>query len=83
MVYVVQNYKVYFGLYPSSGIYDKKSQQNPPEDGDRASLRNVVIFCLIYQMMDKVQNKPYSSVKKYRFHTRYEILTHRATILAR
>jgi hypothetical protein len=26
MVYAVQNYKVYFGLYPSSRIYDKKSQ---------------------------------------------------------
>jgi hypothetical protein len=24
MVYAVQNYKVYFGLYPSSDIYDKK-----------------------------------------------------------
>jgi hypothetical protein len=23
----LQNYKVYFGLYPSSGIYDKKSQR--------------------------------------------------------
>jgi hypothetical protein len=23
MVYDVQNYEVYFGLYPSSGIYDK------------------------------------------------------------
>jgi hypothetical protein len=24
MVYAVQNYKVYFGLYPSSSIYDKE-----------------------------------------------------------
>jgi hypothetical protein len=70
MVYAVQNYKVYFGLYPSSGIYDKKSQRfgdwiilpHPPEDGDRSSLRTVVIFCHIYQTMDKVQNNPYSSV---------------------
>jgi hypothetical protein len=27
MVYDVQNYEIYFGLYPSSGIYDKKSQR--------------------------------------------------------
>jgi hypothetical protein len=38
----VQNYKVYFGLYPSSGIYDKKSQRfgdwiclRPQVDGAR------------------------------------------------
>jgi hypothetical protein len=38
----VQNYKVYFGLYPSSGIYDKKSQRfggwiclHPQVDGAR------------------------------------------------
>jgi hypothetical protein len=59
MVYAVQNYKVYFGLYPSTGIYDKKSQRF----GDRSSLQNVVIFYHIYQTMDKVQNKPYSSVQ--------------------
>jgi hypothetical protein len=37
---------------------------HPPEDGDRSSLRNIVIFChiYIYQTMDIVQNKPYSSV---------------------
>jgi hypothetical protein len=40
--YVVQNYTVYFGLYPSSGIYDKKSQRfgdwiclRPQVDGAR------------------------------------------------
>jgi hypothetical protein len=48
MVYDVQNYEVYFGLYPSSGKYDKKSQRF----GDG------------YQTMDKVQNKPHSSVLK-------------------
>jgi hypothetical protein len=42
MVYAVQNYKVYFGLYPSSGIYDKKTQRlgnwtclRPQVDGER------------------------------------------------
>jgi hypothetical protein len=42
MVYDVQNYEVYFGLYPSSGIYDKKSQRfrdwiclRPQVDGAR------------------------------------------------
>jgi hypothetical protein len=35
----------------------------PPEDGDRSSLRNVVVFLsYIHRTMDKVQNKPYSSV---------------------
>jgi hypothetical protein len=84
MVYAVQNYKVYFGLYPSSGIYDKNhsvsetgsvsvlrwmGQDRPTQLGplERASLnhwiRNVVIFCHIYQTMDKVQNKHYSSVR--------------------
>jgi hypothetical protein len=80
MVYAVQNYKVYFGLYPSSGVYKTKDHNvsetgsasflrwmgpdrptqlgplewarsilpHPPEEGDRSSLRNVVIFCLIY-----------------------------------
>jgi hypothetical protein len=32
MVYAVQNYKVYFGLYPSSGIY-KTKKQNVSETG--------------------------------------------------
>jgi hypothetical protein len=38
----IQNYEVYFGLYPSSGIYDKKSQRfgdwiclRPQVDGAR------------------------------------------------
>jgi hypothetical protein len=42
MVYAVQNCKVYFGLYTSSGIYDKKSQRfgdgiclRPQVDGAR------------------------------------------------
>jgi hypothetical protein len=42
MVYAVQNCKVYFGLYPPSGIYDKKSQRfgdwiclRPQVDGAR------------------------------------------------
>jgi hypothetical protein len=39
MVYVVQNYLASFGLCPSSTL------PHPPEDGDRSSLRNVVIFC--------------------------------------
>jgi hypothetical protein len=40
--YTLQNCKVYFGLYPSSGIYDKKSQRfgdwiclRPQVDGAR------------------------------------------------
>jgi hypothetical protein len=82
MMYAVQNYKVYFGLYPRSGIY-KRRNHNVLENGsvsvlrlmgqgrptqlaplERASLRNVVIFwSYIYQTVDKVQNKPYSSVQ--------------------
>jgi hypothetical protein len=36
----------------------------PPEDGDRSSLRNVVVFCKTstYQTMDRVQKKPNNSV---------------------
>jgi hypothetical protein len=37
MVYDVQNYEVYFGLYPSSGICDKKSQRS--ETGSVSVLR--------------------------------------------
>jgi hypothetical protein len=37
---------------------------HPPEDGDRSSLRNIVVFCKTstYQTMDRVQKKPNSSV---------------------
>jgi hypothetical protein len=70
MGYDVQNYEVYFGLYPSSGIYDKKSQRF----GDWICLRD---FCHIYQTMDKVQNKlhAFSSLlpgknPQYPFHRR-------------
>jgi hypothetical protein len=49
MVYAVQNCKVYIGLYPSSGIYYKKSrfgdwmgQDRPTQSGplERASLNH-------------------------------------------
>jgi hypothetical protein len=35
---------------------------HPPEDGDRSSLRSVVVFCKTstYQTMDRVQKKPNS-----------------------
>jgi hypothetical protein len=38
---------------------------HPPEDRDRSSLRNVVVFCKTstYQTMDRVQKKPNSSVQ--------------------
>jgi hypothetical protein len=38
---------------------------HPPEDGDRSSLRNVLVFCKTstYQTMDRVQKKPNSSVQ--------------------
>jgi hypothetical protein len=38
---------------------------HPPEDGDRSSLRNVVVFVKTstYQTMDRVQKKPNSSVQ--------------------
>jgi hypothetical protein len=38
MVFVVQNYKVYFGLYPSSGIYKTKNH-NVSETGSVSFLR--------------------------------------------
>jgi hypothetical protein len=38
MVYAVQNYKVYFGLYPSSGIYKTKNH-NVSETGSISVLR--------------------------------------------
>jgi hypothetical protein len=83
MVYAVQNYKVYFGLYQSSGIYKTKNhnvsetgsvsvlrwmgQDRPTQLGplERAGLNHWICDFLsyIYQTMDKVQNKPYSSVK--------------------
>jgi hypothetical protein len=57
MVYVVQSYWACFGLYPSSCMWKTKNPTtfrrldlfilpHPPEDGDRSSLRNVVVFCL-------------------------------------
>jgi hypothetical protein len=48
---------------------DRPTQVGPLERASldhmdyRSSLRKVVIFCHIYQTMDKVQNKPYSSVQ--------------------
>jgi hypothetical protein len=84
MVYDVQNYEVYFGLYPSSGIYDKKSQRlvqwlrlalsNGPNwvglscpihlrtETDPVS-ETLWFLSSIYQIMDRVQNKPNSSVQ--------------------
>jgi hypothetical protein len=38
MVYAVQNYNVYFGLYPSSGIYKAKNH-NVSETGSVSVLR--------------------------------------------
>jgi hypothetical protein len=38
MVYAVQNYKFYFGLYPSSGIYDKENH-NVSETGSVSVVR--------------------------------------------
>jgi hypothetical protein len=38
MVYAVQNYKVYFGLYPASGIYKTKNH-NVSETGSVSILR--------------------------------------------
>jgi hypothetical protein len=63
MVYAVQNYKAYFGIYASSGIYKTKNPQcfrdwiclHPQVDG-------AGFLSYIYQMMHKVQNKPYSSI---------------------
>jgi hypothetical protein len=42
----------------------RKCYSQSPEDGDRSSLRNVVVFCKssTYQTMDRVQKKPHSSV---------------------
>jgi hypothetical protein len=44
---------------------------HPPEDGDRFSLQNVVVFCKTstYQTMDRVQKKPNSSVHGLTCHT--------------
>jgi hypothetical protein len=63
MVYVVQNYLASFGLYPSSGMW--KFYKKPQRFGDWTCLRNVVVFCetSTYQMMDRVQKKPNSSVQ--------------------
>jgi hypothetical protein len=38
---------------------------HPPEDGQRSSLQNVVVFCKTstYETMDGVQKKPNSSVQ--------------------
>jgi hypothetical protein len=58
MVYAVQNYKVYFVLHPSSGIYKTKNQ-NVSETGSVSVLR------WMGQRMDRIQNKPYSSVIVY------------------
>jgi hypothetical protein len=41
-------------FYPAQ--MNRSNLPNPPEEGDRSSIRNVVIFCHIYQRMDKVQN---------------------------
>jgi hypothetical protein len=38
MVYAVQNYKAYFGLYPTSGIY-KSKDHNVSETGSVSVLR--------------------------------------------
>jgi hypothetical protein len=77
----VQNYKVYFGLYPSSGMYENKinltkinlivlysihHHQNPSKSICVTGMDPVYTVLLgnhIYQTMDKVQNKPYSSVR--------------------
>jgi hypothetical protein len=56
MVYDVQNYEVYFGLYPSSGIYTHLRTETDPVS------ETLWFFCHIYQTMDKVQNKSHSSV---------------------
>jgi hypothetical protein len=41
----------------------RSTLRHPPEDGDRSSLRNVVVFCKTstYETMDRVQKKPNSS----------------------
>jgi hypothetical protein len=43
----------------------KDMHPHPQEDGDRPSLRNVVVFCKTstYQMIDRVQKKSDSSVQ--------------------
>jgi hypothetical protein len=65
MVYAVQNYKAYFELYPTSGIY-KKTKHNLSEihlrkETDPVS-ETLWFLPYIYQPMDRAQNKPNSSV---------------------
>jgi hypothetical protein len=49
---------------PSSPVATKHKIST--EDGDRSSLRNVVVFCKTstYQTMDRVEKKPNSSVQR-------------------
>jgi hypothetical protein len=54
MVYVVQSYLAYFGLYPSSCMWKTK---NP------TTFRRLDLSPSTYKTMDKVQNKPNSSVQ--------------------
>jgi hypothetical protein len=66
MVYAEQNYKVYFGLYPSSGIYKIKNH-NVSETGSVSVLRwmgqDRPTQLGTETETDPVQNKPYSSVQ--------------------
>jgi hypothetical protein len=77
MLNLVLNYLASFGLSPSSGMWKFETRSfwraqltrstlpHPPEDGNRSSLRNVVVFCKTstYQTMDRFQIKPNSSVQ--------------------
>jgi hypothetical protein len=64
MVYVVQKLVSFWQAQLSRSILP-----HPPEDGDRSSLQNVVVFCKTstYQTMDRVQKKPNSSVESKMF----------------
>jgi hypothetical protein len=58
MVYVVQNYLIETSSFWRAHL-SRSTLPHPPEDGDRSSFRNAVVFCKTstFQTMDRVQKK--------------------------